>query len=151
METETRVSLVNLLDQLFAIEIKYIREVLPLPRVTRLPNVEPQFVGVFNLRGKIISLIDICPILGLGAQKLLPDYFVVACEVNGKSAGLLAEKVMEMRSLETDQMQIPGSDLQPDLLPYVSAMYEDGKYGSVYVLDLPALFESNALNKYRFE
>jgi len=151
MESEARVSLIKLPDQYFAIEIKYIREVLPLPQVTRIPNVDKQFLGVFNLRGKIVPLIDISPILKLNNLELKPNYFVVYCIVNGKYAGLVTEKVMEMRNLETEQLHVPGTEVNPELLPYISAIYEDNQYGSIYVLDMVSIFESAELNKYRFE
>ncbi len=151
METEARVSLIKLVDQYFAIEIKYIREVLPLPQVTRVPNVERQFLGVFNLRGRIVPLIDISPILKLKPLTLNPDHFVIYCEVNGKHAGILAEKVLEMKDLETEQLHVPGTEVNPDLLPYISAIYEDTQYNQIYVLDMVSVFESAELNKYRFE
>ncbi|APF17684.1 chemotaxis protein CheW [Caldithrix abyssi] len=151
METEARVSLIKISDQYFAIEIKYIREVLPLPQVTKVPNVEKQFLGVFNLRGKIVPLIDISPILKLQNMTLEPDHFVIYCLVNGKYAGILAEKVLEMRDLETEQLHVPGAEVNPDLLPYISAIYEETQYGTIYVLDMVSIFESAELNRYRFE
>ncbi len=151
MQSDARVSLISVNNQLFAIEIKYIREVLPLPKITRLPNVERHFYGVFNLRGKILPLIDIAPVLGLKAQNIKKDYFVMVCEVNGKIAGLLTEKVLEMRTLETEHLHVPENDIPPELMPYVSAVYETSKPGAIYVLDMPSIFESEALNKYQFE
>ncbi len=151
MENEARVSLIKLANQYFAIEIKYIREVLPLPQVTRIPNVEKQFLGVFNLRSKIVPLIDISPILKLPNMELKPEYFVVYSIVNGKEAGILSEKVLEMRDLGTENLHVPGTDVNPELLPYISAIYEDTTYGSIYVLDMVSIFESAELNKYRFE
>lgn len=151
MENEARVSLIKLADQYFAIEIKYIHEVLPLPQITPIPNVEKQFLGVFNLRGKIVPLIDISPVLKLKPMDIKQEYFIVYCVVNGKYAGLLAEKVLEMRDLETEQLHVPGTEVNPDLLPYISAIYEDSQYGVIYVLDMVSVFESAEVNKYRFE
>ncbi len=151
MQEEIRVSVIKIAGRLFAIEIKYMREVLPLPNAARLPNVESQFYGVFNLRGRIVPLIDINPILGFGNQTLNADYFVAVCDVNGKTAGLLTEKVLEMRSLESELLQVPDNEVQAELLPFVSAVYLKGKETPIYILDMISVFESAELNKYRFE
>lgn len=151
MQEETKVSVVRISNRLFAIEIKHIREILPLPKVTRLPNVEPQFYGVFNLRGKIIPLIDIAPILGFNRQNPKEDYFVVICDVNGKISGILTEKVLDMRILESELLRMPDNEVEENLLPFISAIYKKAKTESIYVLDMTSVFESSELNKYRFE
>ncbi|RLD12803.1 hypothetical protein DRI50_08495 [candidate division KSB1 bacterium] len=151
MQEETKVTVIRISKRLFAVEIKFIREVLPLPKVTRLPNVEPQFYGVFNLRGRIIPLVDIAPVLGLGKQKVEDDFFVVICEVNGKISGLLTEKVLDMRILESELLRIPENDIEENMLPFISSVYKKGKSEPIFVLDMTAVFESSELNKYRFE
>ncbi len=151
MQEETKVSVVKISNRLFAIEIKHIREILPLPKVTRIPNVEPQFYGVFNLRGKIVPLIDIAPVFGFERQKPKQDYFVVICDVNGKVSGVLTEKVLDMRVLESELLRIPDNEVEENLLPFVSAVYKKGKEKPIYVLDMTSVFESSELNKYRFE
>jgi chemotaxis signal transduction protein len=151
MEDELRASIVKIAGQLFAIEIKYIREILPMPKLTRLPNVEPQFCGVFNLRGRIIPLIDVAPVLGLPNQALSQTAFVAVCEVNGRNAGILTEKVQEMRSIEVELLHVPDNNVQEKLLPFISAVYKAAKSEPIYILDMGALFESAELNKYRFE
>ncbi len=150
MQEETKVSVIRIAQKLFAIEIKYIREILPLPKITRVPNVEAQFYGVFNLRGKIIPLIDVAPVLGLAQQQVQNDFFVVVCEVNGKISGLLAEKVLDMRSLESELLQVPDNDMDDNILPFISAVYKKNKNEPIYVLDMTSIFESSELSKYRF-
>jgi purine-binding chemotaxis protein CheW len=61
----TRFSVFNISDRLFGIEINHVKEVLKSPKITRLPNVKPQLLGVFNLRGTILPLMDLRYILGL--------------------------------------------------------------------------------------
>lgn len=151
MQEESKVSVIKIANRLFAIDIKHIREILPLPKVTRVPNVEEQFYGVFNLRGKILPLIDIAPILGLGKQEAEKDAFVVVFEVNGKNSGILTEKVLDMRVLESELLRVPENDLEENLLPFVSAVYKKGKEEPIYVLDMTSVFESEELNKYRFD
>ncbi len=151
MHEESKVSVIKIANRLFAIEIKHIREILPLPKITRLPNVDEQFYGVFNLRGKILPLIDIAPILGLGKQEAKKDSFVVVFEVSGKNSGILTDKVLDMRVLESELLRVPDNDLDENLLPFVSAVYKKGKEEPIYVLDMTSVFESEELNKYRFD
>ena len=62
---ENKYSILGIEDQYFGVDIVYIREVIPSPKITKMPNVNPAIIGVFNLRGQIYSIIDYRNILGM--------------------------------------------------------------------------------------
>ena len=55
--------------KLFGLELSIVREVLQPPEVTKIPNMLAHILGVYNLRGTIITLVDIRQILGLDQNK----------------------------------------------------------------------------------
>lgn len=61
----------------FCLPVLDVEEVLDWPTVTRLPLAPPYFLGIFNLRGTIVPLIDIAITEGRRAG-LLPKHVVVA-------------------------------------------------------------------------
>ena len=56
---ESRYSILNLSGHYFGIEINRVVEIIPFPKYTKIPNLNPCILGVFNLRGQIYSIIDI--------------------------------------------------------------------------------------------
>jgi purine-binding chemotaxis protein CheW len=105
----------------YAVAAGHIREVIPLPRVTPLPCV-PSFVrGIVNVRGRIVSLLDLRVILGLPDSAPSPNPGVIILQSSGIEFGLLADEIQGLAA-------IPLSSLQTTLptLTGVSAEYLKG-------------------------
>ena len=67
-EATVRVCLVTLCGELFAIDLGSVREVFELESVTPVPKMPPVFTGVTNVRGMIIPLVDLRPLLGFPVE-----------------------------------------------------------------------------------
>ncbi len=65
-----RACLFNLTGELFAVDVKHAREVVVLEDYTAVPLAPAYLVGVANLRGYILPILDIRPLLGLPAQRV---------------------------------------------------------------------------------
>lgn len=52
---------------LYAVSIEWVREVLAAPAVTRLATAPPLVVGLINVRGEIVALLDTAALLGVGS------------------------------------------------------------------------------------
>ena len=55
----------RLLNQQFAVSIKYVREMVTLPKVVPVPQTPPHIRGVFDLRGKVVPVLDLRMRLGM--------------------------------------------------------------------------------------
>jgi len=60
-----RACLVRLGSALYAVEVRYAREVVVFDEYTQVPLAPPHLIGVANLRGRILPLVDMRPLLGL--------------------------------------------------------------------------------------
>src|SRR5512135_2509189 len=84
---------------LYGVDLLKIHEILkPLP-VTRLPNVDPEVLGVINLRGNIIPVLDILKTLRNEYTQLSATSRIVVCSVSERSMGLLVDSVVEVVTL----------------------------------------------------
>jgi purine-binding chemotaxis protein CheW len=72
----------------YAIALDEVREVLPAPVVTTVPTAPPSVMGVFNLRGEVVALLDTGTLLGVGLATDLAA--VVVVDAAGGIAGLSA-------------------------------------------------------------
>lgn len=92
-------------DQNFCIEIAHIREIRRWEPITMLPH-SPEFVlGVVNLRGAVIPIIDLA--VKLGFQRISPTKRNVIIIVNygGKMVGLLVDAVSEILTVGAEEFK----------------------------------------------
>ena len=108
----------------YAVESGHIREVLPLPRVTSLPCV-PAFVrGIINVRGRIVSIIDLKSILGLPDTGFIPTSSVIILQSTSIEFGLLADEISGIAAipLSSIQLSLPAlTDVRAEYLKGVTA------------------------------
>ena len=71
---------------LYALPLQRVREVLPLPRVATLPTSPPSVLGVFNLRGEVVPVLDTSRVLGVDPVSGPPSYIAVVDTELGPAA-----------------------------------------------------------------
>lgn len=81
------------------------REVLKLPRLVRVPRLPGHLCGIFNLRGEIVAVTDICPLLGLAAQEIRADFRLVVVEAGSLKTALLVESVEGLIRIAGEQIE----------------------------------------------
>lgn len=83
-----------------ALPIAAAREVLTGESVTPVPQSPAQLIGVLNLRGEILPLVQIDGWLGLSQKSLSLDDQIVVVESQGILVGIIVDRVRDVRSLE---------------------------------------------------
>ena len=98
-ERSTEYVTVVLDSQCFGLPIARVRDVFMPERVTRVPLSEPEIAGVFNLRGRIVTAIDLRCCLGLPRREPGAPSMAVNVEWRGECYGLLVDAVGEVIKL----------------------------------------------------
>ncbi len=95
----------------FAMDIALVREVLDYPSITQVPRLPRHLLGVINLRGGIVSIVDLHSMLGAEVGAHTQDTCVIIVEVtssqNSLKIGVLADTVREVVSYQPDQITPP--------------------------------------------
>jgi purine-binding chemotaxis protein CheW len=86
-------------DQLFGLPISRVQDVFMPDRLTRVPLASPEIAGVLNLRGRIVTAIDMRRRLGLPPRSDGRPPMAVGIELKGESYGLLIDTVGEVLKL----------------------------------------------------
>ena len=121
-ETTTQYIVVNLGSEHFGINIRYIDNIVRVPSITRVPNVQPFFKGVINLRGEVI------PVMNLIIIKLDPSAAI----------GIIVDEVEEVIDLTEEQIEKVTSDSKDDKAGYIHTVGKSEK-GLISLLDLAAV------------
>jgi purine-binding chemotaxis protein CheW len=104
---------VHIGGQLFGLPISRVQDVFMPDRLTRVPLAHPDIAGVLNLRGRIVTAIDMRVRLGLGKDPEAKAAMAVGIESKGESYGLLIDSVGEVLKLSPDSREQNPINLDP--------------------------------------
>jgi purine-binding chemotaxis protein CheW len=100
-------------DELFALDVSQVREVLELDTITGVPNALEFMRGVINVRGSVVPVIDLRAKFGMEPTKRTVDTRIVVIELNldGEMTvlGALADSVHEVIDLQASAIEPPPS------------------------------------------
>lgn len=96
---------VQIADQLFGIPVLEVHDVLRNLKLTKIPLASPEVAGVLNLRGRIVTAIDVRKRLGLAELPEDQSGMSVVVEFQGEPYSLLIDNVGEVLSLNVDDLQ----------------------------------------------
>ena len=124
VETEKATYLTfDLGSELFAVDVRSVREVLDSSTVTRVPRMPDYVRGVINLRGSVVPVIDLRLKFGMEVVEDSVDTCIIVMEINleGESTvvGGLADSVKEVFDLDPGQIEPPpriGTNLDTDFI-----------------------------------
>ncbi len=92
----------SLAGQRFVADMQAVSEVLTPPSLTRLPGVKPWVLGVANIRGRLVPLIDLQLFFGSDQASALRSRRVVTVDLGDIYVGLIVEKVFGMKYYPVD-------------------------------------------------
>lgn len=96
----------ELSGEVFGVDIMQVSEVIPVPRITRIPQAPECIKGLINLRGKILVVIDLNKRLGFSSKETDSLSRIIIVEVKDTVIGMLVNSVKEV-------MNLPLSSIQP--------------------------------------
>ncbi len=105
VENVTEYVAVYLGNQLFGLPIERVQEVFVLGKVTAVPLARPEIAGLINLRGRIVTAIEMRRRLGLPERERDVQPMAVGVERNGESYGLVIDSVGEVLKLPNESRE----------------------------------------------
>ncbi|MDH4385837.1 MAG: chemotaxis protein CheW [Caulobacter sp.] len=94
-------------DQEFCIDIRAVREIRGWTAAVRMPHTPAYMLGVINLRGLVMPVLDLRARLGLGETVASTRHVIVVVQDGSRVAGLLVDSVQETFMVEASLLQEP--------------------------------------------
>ncbi|MGU3496926.1 chemotaxis protein CheW [Xanthobacteraceae bacterium A53D] len=108
--------------QLFGLPIEMVHEVFVPDHITRVPLANPEIEGVLNLRGRIVTMINMRTMLGLPAHAE-NKRMAVGIEHHGETFGLMIDEVGEVLVLDPARREGNPTNLDPKWADFVIGVY----------------------------
>lgn len=128
--------------------IKDVKEVVRMFSYTRVPNTPDFITGVMNVRGEIISVIDLRHFFGLRASDHKEEPMIIISDVSGKKVGLLVDKVEESCEIGEEMIQPPLDTISSEMAQYTIGHVQLEK-GVMAVIDLKKVLNSSEIERLR--
>jgi purine-binding chemotaxis protein CheW len=136
-------------DDVFAIDVIMAKEVLDFAEVTTVPQTPDYMLGVINLRGSVVPVIDMRLKFGMEEREKTRDSCIIVVEVNvdgeAITVGALADSVQEVMDMNESQIEPPpriGTKLNTDFIKGMGNLGE--KF--VIILDINKVFSADDLD-----
>ncbi len=132
---------VMIADQLFGLPISQVHDVFMPDSMTRVPLSSPEVAGVLNLRGRIVTAIDMRRRLNLPPRDEGSSSMAVGIEFKGESYGLIIDSVGEVLDLAAAEREPKPANLDYRWASIASGVHRlDGQL--LVVIDVSQLLET---------
>jgi purine-binding chemotaxis protein CheW len=132
-------------DLLIGVDIHHVDEINRQINVTPVPQAPPQVRGVINLRGEVVTVLDLGKVLGMGETQISDDSRTVVVNSGNEQIGLLVDRIADVVLVRSDQI-----DPSPANVNSVDGRFFKGVYKLdktlLMVLDIDASISVNAHN-----
>jgi purine-binding chemotaxis protein CheW len=133
-------------DQEFCVKTTTIREIRGWAPSTPIPHSPPEVIGVMNLRGSVIPIIDLAYKLGMKSTEANERSAIVVAEVHSMVIGMLVDRV-------SDILTVAGNQIQP--VPEITASFDKSfsegiianENGMICFLNLAKMFREKEMDE----
>ncbi len=139
----------ELADEVFALDVAKVREILELTTITKVPQTPEFMTGVINLRGSVVPVVDMKLKFGMSMTVQTVNTCIIVVEVNLEGStivlGALADSVREVVEMEPESIEPApriGTKLDTDFIKGMGKI--DDHF--VMILDIDKIFSSAELS-----
>ncbi|MDR1385003.1 MAG: chemotaxis protein CheW [Planctomycetaceae bacterium] len=125
-------------DEDYAIEIRYVTEIVGMQKITEVPDMPGYVRGVVNLRGQVIPVIDMRLRFNMIERSYDERTCIIVVNIKNRQMGLVVDTVNEVRTIEENNVSPPPKTGGGQSLEYIKGL---GKVGS----EVKILLETNRL------
>ncbi len=138
--------------EVFAVDILSVREVLTFSHVTRMPRVAPFMMGVINLRGSVVPVVDLKKKFGFPECAPTVDTCIVIIEVQHEDDTLVlgalcdtVREVLELRAEHIEEAPKVGTRLKTEFIRGMGKQSEENGDDFIIILDVDLVFSADEM------
>lgn len=114
----------TLLGRQFVAPIGEVSELLEVPSYTHLPGVKPWVMGVANVRGRLLPLVNLAGFFGDRLEAQRKHHRVLVLEAGDLYVGLVVDRALGMQHFLVEGFRARPDDIAEALVPFVAGAYD---------------------------
>ena len=126
--------------QLFGLPIARVQDVFMPQRISRVPLAPGDVAGILNLRGRIVTAIDMRARLGLPERDICAVPMAIGVDLRGESYGLLIDSIGEVLKLADEDFELKPVNLDARMAKMAAGIHRLDRQLMV-VLDVDRVLE----------
>ena len=152
MDKDNQIQVVSfqLGEEVYAIDIMEIKQIVNMQEVREIPNAPPYVEGILNLRGTITPIINLHKRFVLSKpemseeDKLLSGFIIL--EIHNMTLGVIIDKILRVVTLDAEMVQPPPQMISGIGVEYIQGVVNiDGNY--IIILNIERLFNPKELQQ----
>lgn len=133
----------RLAEEIYGINVMQVQEVLRVTEVAPVPGAPSSVLGILNLRGNVVTVVDARELFGLPRNDTTDQTRIMIVEINKIIVGMLVDSVAEVVNIHNGDIDAPPSIGNDDRSRYIQGVYS--KNGEILILvDLNRLMGPDA-------
>ncbi len=130
----------------YAIEISHVVEIVGVQKITEVPDFPNYVLGVVNLRGSIIPVIDVRLRFGFPQKDYNDRTCLIVAKINDSQVGLIVDSVREVVSIPPESVSPPPAISKDSVSKFVKGIARIGE-AVVVILSLNELLQQEAIEQ----
>lgn len=132
------------LEEDYGIELTRIKEIIRHQEMTAIPEAPPFILGILNLRGTAVPVIDARRLFQLPEKEINAFSVIIVMEVLGRLVGLLVDAVSDMVSIKDSDITSPPKFSERKGTRFIKGMVQKEKK-FIMILDVGRLFSTDEI------
>ncbi len=113
---------------LYGVEVEHVQEVLRTQVLTRVPLAPPAVAGLINLRGQVVTAIELRERLGRPPRPEDTDAVVIVVRLHGEAVSLLVDSIADVVDVDAGDFEAPPDTLEGPARELIRGAYKlDGR------------------------
>ena len=113
----------QLADEVYGINVMQVQEVLRMTEIAPVPGAPASVMGIVNLRGNVVTVIDTRELFNLPTNELTEQSRIMIVECNRVTVGLLVDGVAEVVNIDNNEIDGVPSIGNDDNARYIQGVY----------------------------
>jgi purine-binding chemotaxis protein CheW len=132
----------------FAFMLKHVKEIVKVAEIKKVPYAPAHVVGLSNLRGVILPVLDIRKCLNMPQKEVDDDSRIIVTDIQGRQAGIIVDRISQVTSVEAPSIVEPPANIKNTQGGYVSGITVKDKGKSIImVLDVEKIVDIRQLER----
>lgn len=119
-------------EERYGVDVMRVQEVLRMTEIAPVPGAPPYVLGIINLRGNVVTVIDTRQRFALPPREADDATRIVIVEVEGQTVGILVDSVAEVVSLRASEIETAPNVGNEESSRYIQGVYS--REGDILIL-----------------